>query len=456
MVRDPRSQRRKPIGTHYLCSLIILLAIASPATIYAQQLSSAKLAKLEFEGIKSLSKDQLAKTSGLELGQAIDVEALDAAAQRLMASGLLKKLSYRFRTNANQATVIFEIEEATTIRHPVIFDNFIWFTRDELMNAVRREIPAFDGMVLDNGNMTETITHALQLMLTEHKIGGKVEYTPSGDLSGRISGHLFAVRGLRIPICTLHFPGARNVDEARLIKSSKDLIGTDYSNSYASSFASSNLLPIYRELGQLKAAFAPPEGKPQSSANCDQGVEVTIPVAEGLVYKWDKTEWSGNQVLAGQQLDLALGMKPGEIANGLKFDKGIVAVHKAYGRKGYIAASLRPHATFDDANSRVAYLIEIKEGPQYHMGNLIVKGFSESLTNYLRGKFEMLRGDVYDQGYVEEFFKGPFREVMRKVAQERQAEGKPAPKNVTTDEKPNTLNLTVDVTIELRDERLEP
>jgi hypothetical protein len=132
----------------------------------AQQPGGIKLAKVEFEGAKRLTHNQLLTTSGLEIGQPINVAALDAAGQRLLESGLLKKLSYRLHTVNNEATVIFRIEEAVGLRHPVIFDNFIWFT-DENWPMWCCDVPSFDGTALDLSNMTDEIVHALQLRSTE-------------------------------------------------------------------------------------------------------------------------------------------------------------------------------------------------------------------------------------------------------------------------------------------------
>jgi len=93
-----------------LSCVVLALCALLPATTsaLAQQPSGDKLAKVEFEGAKRLSRDQLLKESGLEIGQPLDVATLDAAAQRLLDSGLLKKLSYRLHTDNKQATVIFE------------------------------------------------------------------------------------------------------------------------------------------------------------------------------------------------------------------------------------------------------------------------------------------------------------------------------------------------------------
>lgn len=435
---------------------VLLILVTFQSHVIAQLLpqnpsTEAKLAKIEFLGLKRLTPEQLIKASGLELGQTVNLDALDAAAQRLMDSGMVLKLSYRFQTKADQGTVIFQIEEGRGGESAVIFDNFISFTEEELVNAVRREVPSFSGTAPTAGQMTDAIVRALQQLLKDRKVAGTVEYLPGEGVDRSKLEHIFRLKGVRLPICALHFPGARHVEEERLQKTAHELIGSDYSRSFVSLFAFSNLFPIYRELGHLRATFGRPQGTPQTTAECKDGVDLSIQVEEGSIYVWDKAEWTGNKVLAIEALEKELNMKSGEIANGIKFDHGIAAILKAYGRKGYLEASVRPQPDFDDAARKVTYQLDVKEGPQYRMGQLNVKGFSDNLGNYLRGKWELRRDDFYDQGYFEDFMKNEFKEILRKVGEERQSQGKVAPKKVNTLIRPNRETLTVDVTFELED-----
>jgi outer membrane protein assembly factor BamA len=435
-----------------LLALLFLFSSLCSLNSSAQQpapTAGPKIAKIEFVGLKRLSREQLLDACGLEIGQIATEEVLDAAAQRLMDSGLLRKLSYRLHTENNQATVTFQVEEGGGGVAPVIFDNFIWFTDEELNDAVRREVRTFDMTAPTAGNMPDAITLALQHFLNERKIAGTVEYMASENIVNKKLEHVFTVRGPVRPICSVHFPGAHNIEEDRLIKSAKPLLDTEYSRRLVAAFTFSNLFPFYRELGQLRATFSPSQAKAGTTANCKDGVDLTIGVDEGVIYSWDKPEWSGNQVLSSQELDAALSMKSGEVANGLKFDKGIANVRNAYGRKGYISAFVQPQAEYDDDARKVAYHLEVKEGPQYHMGTLTIKGFSDNLGNYLRGKWDLKAGDVFDQGYAEEFFKTTFPDVLRKVKEERQEEKRLPPTKSGSEERLNKSTLTVDVTIEL-------
>ncbi len=269
----------------------------------AQQTPTARrmrLGKIEFTGLQRHSEEEAIAASGLQIGQLVDIPTLDAAAQRLFDSGLFKKLSYRYRTTGDQAVVTFQVEEDIGAAAPVVFDNFVWFSDEELLNAVRQQIPSFGGAAPDSA--IDGITKALQRLLQERKISGRVEYMPSADLSGGHAEHIFSVEGVNIPICSLHFSGATAVQESDLTKNSKPLIAGDYKRSFVLSFAQSNLIPIYRERGHLRANFRAPLAKLESdsTSNCKGGVSVTLPVEEGPAYSWSKAEWTGNTTLQFQ------------------------------------------------------------------------------------------------------------------------------------------------------------
>lgn len=423
-----------------------ILIIIAFALALAQQ-PGRRIAKIEIEGLERLSADEVVATSGLKPGTLFSVEELDAAGQRLVDSGLFAKVGYRTITKGNQLTVIFQVQEAKGGQSPVAFDNFVWFTNDELVTAIKREVPSFSGTAPDAGHMTDDIKRALENLLKEHGIEGTVDYAPW--VSGGKQEHLFSVTGVPLPICTLHFPGARNVPEAKLVKSSKQLTDENYSQKSAIAFSTFVLFPIYREVGQLRAKFGQPITKLDASANCKGGVEVNIPVEEGPIYLWDKAEWTGNQTLSPRELDEALGMKSGEVANGVKIDKRLREVGRSYGRTGHLDLSLNAQPEFDDAASRVIYKIVVKEGPPYRMGRLSVKGLSDADAKSLEQRWKLKSGEIFDTSYFDRFLSTDAREEIQRIISTRQATGK-GPPEITGEITPNRQTLTADATIEFK------
>ena len=419
----------------------IYVSILFATTIFAQP--GRKIVAIETEGLQTLKTETVIATSGLKIGEPFSVEATDAAAERLVSSGLFKKVGYRTRTAGANVTITFQLEEVKGQSSPVAFDNFIWFSDEELSAAIKREVPTFNGSAPDIGNTTEAIKKALQNFLDEHKLPGQVEYNMTEH------DHLFRVAGMPMRICTLHFPGAQTVSEEKLIQVTRSSMEHEYSRQSAQTFPKYGLYPLYRELGRLRASFGQPVAKPVRSEECE-GVDLTIPVNEGAVYSWVKAEWSGNQVLAAKELDDALGMKAGEVANGKKFDKGLNEVAKAYGKSGHIQTRMTPTPEFDDAAQKVTFKISVNEGPQYHMGTVEFKGFPADDAFILNKRWGLKSGDVYDQTYAGQYLRDNAREIMSRIAQARQAQGKPVP-NLGIQEKPDRQSLVVNLTIELKD-----
>jgi outer membrane protein assembly factor BamA len=418
----------------------ICVCILFTTAIFAQ--TGRKIARIETEGLQALTAETVIATSGLKVGDTFNVEAIDAAAERLVKSGLFKKVAYRTRNAGGNVTITFQLEEVKGQSSPVAFDNFIWFTDEELTAAIKREVPSFNGSAPDAGNTTEAIKQALQNLLTERKLPGQVEYNLTEH------EHMFRVEGIPMTVCTLHFPGAQSVPEQKLIEVTRSSMDRQYSRQSANTFPKYGLYSIYRELGHLRASFGSPVAKPESNENCE-GVDLTIPVNEGPIYSWATAEWSGNKVLSAQELDAALGMKAGEVANGKKFDKGLNEVKKAYGKHGHIQTDMTPTPEFDDAGTKVTFKIAVNEGPQYRMGTVEFKGFTPVDAALLAEKWTLKSGDVYDQSYAAHFFRVDADEILSRLAKERQSQGKPLP-NLSTEEKPNRQTLTVDLTIEVK------
>jgi outer membrane protein insertion porin family len=425
-------------------SILMLAFLLLACHVAAGQQETAKalrLSKVEVVGLERYTQEQVLTASGLQIGQAIDIPAADEAANRLMSSGLFKTLSYRFRSAGNQVTITFQVAEAKAMI-PVVFDNFVWFTDQELLDAVRREVPSFDGTAPEAGEMPNSIKKALQALLNERKIGGQADYIFEADLAGNNARHLFTVKGVRIPICSLVFPGARDVKESDLLSASKPLFEQDYSFQDVKTFARVNLIPIYRQRGYLRASFLDPVIKPRADADCKNGVSIDMQVNEGYIYTWDKAEWSGNEALTAQELSAALRIKTGERADGLKIDKAPRALADAYGKKGYIDVRIKGVPEFDDTNRRVSYHYSLTEGPLYRMGSLEINGLPEALTQKLKDSWQLKQSEVFDTSYYEKFMKSAMKEI--------DAAGLLRVSGSNVEYKPNRDNLTVSVLINFK------
>ena len=428
-----------------------LLLWAAPARARQQPQQSLKLDRVEFKGLDRVKEDEALGKSGLTVGQSVSIDDVEAAANRLLESGLFTNLSYKIKGTTDKAVLTFEVVERKWTM-PVTFDNFVWFTDEELNAAVRRKLPAFDGTAPESGGVTEQIRQALADLLKERNIEGTVQYDLSENPSDKRVSHLFSVKGPALRVCKITYAGARAVPEEQLVTKSGGIFDNDYSRTYASGFVESNLLPLYHERGYLRAAFSPPKAVPEASPEC-KGVAVSMTVDEGSIYVWDKATWEGAEGLTAQELDAALGMRNREVANAVKIAKGLGNVRKAYGRKGYLRVSVKPETEFDDNARSVAYHFRVNEGAQYRMGELVITGLDEVATNNLRGRWRLLSKEVYDEGYVDEFVKKSVAEFQKEAARA----GNPMPAlKVVFQAKPDDEKHLVNVTLNIKQDTTAP
>jgi outer membrane protein assembly factor BamA len=86
-----------------------LLVVTSPGL--AQD--APRLEKIEVEGqLKTLTTEQVITSSGLQLGQNVDRQILQAAVDKMMKSRMYSSVGYRVRTAEDKSTVTLEVVES--------------------------------------------------------------------------------------------------------------------------------------------------------------------------------------------------------------------------------------------------------------------------------------------------------------------------------------------------------
>src|SRR5580658_4246574 len=101
--------------------------------------ATANLREIRAEGLKTLTEAQVTTLSQLEKGAQVGKPDLQAAADRLLQTGLFAKVNYNFQTRGDGLTVTFQLEEAPRV--PIYFDNLPWFSDGELTDAIRKNEP---------------------------------------------------------------------------------------------------------------------------------------------------------------------------------------------------------------------------------------------------------------------------------------------------------------------------
>jgi outer membrane protein insertion porin family len=294
---------------------------------------------------------------------------------------------------------------------PARFTDFVWFTDEDLLRKLHERIPLYDGSLPLTGRLIGEVSDVLQAMLVENGIPGIVEYHPVNGPDGHASAIEYNVSGVSIRIHQIEFVGAGAGELPLLQAAAQKLIDREYSRAYMANFIEHGVLPILHDRGYLKAACARGEPMvvkvaPSESYENRQPptfVQVTFPVTPGIQYKLKGWQWSGDKEISTSELQPFIHAKAGEPASTLKLEDDLRAVQELYGSRGYVTATIKADADFDDATGSVSYQLIVTEGPVYHMGDLEFRGIDNNLTARLRSAWKLRPGEVYDASYLKEF-----------------------------------------------------
>jgi outer membrane protein assembly factor BamA len=399
---------------HRLSSLFcawLLFALAFPplsasrlrATPQNARPGTARLDSVLVAGSMRFTSEQIVAAIGLQPGATVGREELQGAADKLAALGLFSNIQYRFSTVANGVKVTYQVSDVPAL--PVTFDNFPWFTDEELAAGIKSSGILFDGGAPTKGTILDAMSGALEKLLDAHNVHARVSHEVIAQPFNNQSVQEFRVENTDLTIQKIDFsdPLAQNdrVVQERL----PDLIGKPYSRSRVELFEFEQLRPVYLTHAYLKVQF----GQPQAhfAANPTNQLSgqliVAVPIDVGVPYLWGGVQWKGNDSVPAQELNKFSALLPGDPADGNKIQSIWETARAAYAQLGFLDAALNPVPTFNDQTKRVKYEVEVTEGLQYRMGKLVLTGLSMEGERRLKKAWSIAPGAVFDKSVYDDF-----------------------------------------------------
>ncbi len=384
-------------------SCAFLFALVPSLNAQAPAAASANLHEIHVDGSKKLTEAQIITLTELQLNTPVSRDTLQAAADKLVHTGLFAHVKYDFHTRGDQVSVSFHVEDNSLL--PAFFDNIPWFDDSELAAAIREKNPSYDGTLPESGPLVDSAADAIKSLLASRKLEVTVEHSvmqnPIGE--GNVQG--FTIEGASLQIFSIEF-GDPALDQDRAVQIHLgELRGKPYSRLAIDIFLTEQIRPGYLKKGYLRAKLGPPQvrlaGTP--AEKLPEKIPVYIPVVAGPVYQFAGVQWSGNSILNTEALNSAFGLKSGDVADGEKIFSGWDRVAEEYGHLGYLEAKVEPTETFDDTAHTVSYAAKITEGSQFKMASFVITGLSVAGERKILETFPIQPNQLFDKAKFETF-----------------------------------------------------
>jgi outer membrane protein insertion porin family len=389
-------------------SRLVRLLLASSLLLTGCQFVLAaqtyRLQQVRVVGSQRFREADLVAALGLRVGSTVDLDALKQAADRLMATGVLANLEYKYTPLSSGLQVEYTATDGADFL-PCRYDNIVWIGSDELTRAAHEKVPLYDGNAPTSGDLLDQVAKAISEVLAQHGVVTKVRYElHTRSIGGPIDAISFVSETVTPKVKEITLAGANLMTPQEKSENTKRLIGDDYNATRIREELTTDLFFLYGNKGYLRVQVGEPEahliGDPQQGI-----VAVTVPVNEGAQYHWQAISWSGNNAIPTSALEKLVPVRPGEVADHGKFDTQLASVQHAYKAKGYLAVKLQRAASFNDQDHTVSYQITVAEGDQFRMGTLHITGLDPLVQEQLQKNWKLKAGDPYDSEYLSAFLK---------------------------------------------------
>jgi outer membrane protein assembly factor BamA len=381
--------------------LLLFFAAVCPMSTQTPDTATATLREVRVGGQKHLSEAQIAALTGLVAGSQVGRADLQAAADKLSKTGLFDKVTYNFETRTG-VIVTYHVEESPRI--PAYFDNIPWFADSELADAMRKKLPYFDGTLPQAGGAVEDAADAIKELIASHGLQVTVEHQVTGNPMGDGTVQLFKVEGPALHIAKLEFSDSSLLASKAVQQHLTEIVGKPYSRMTIDLFLTEAIRPVYLRKGCLHPKLGPPEIRLTGNPNqkLPEEVPVFVPIDPGPVYHWKEVHWIGNVTVSEFTLNGDLGLKPGDVADGMQIEAGWDRVREDFGHHGYLDAKVDAGPSFDESAHTVSYSVTIHEGPQYRFGKMVLTGLSPAAEKKLHAAWPIPQGEIFDKAKYEE------------------------------------------------------
>lgn len=360
---------------------------------------------IHFVGAPDYSDNELLTAAGLKKGALLDYAAINAAAQRLMDTGLFEGLTTKF----DGLELTYTIHESDKV-FPVVIGNLPLDNLGTLDEALHKQLPLYHGKVPGQDGYQEQVRAALEKMLSDNGLTATVLAVNTAD-----PGHRNEVGSVTYSISTPEVHGAiaaiNGVSAERLGRLQKIVDAAakgTYDRQGTPSSVERAALLFYEDLGYAAAtAKAERHGKAQMAAG-GIVVPMELNIVEGNSYKLGKVEIPPDTEITQADLIKALqpeGMGAGHaVTSSITRIRFVVAmVKRFYLHKGYMHCEVTPVPSYDDATGMANYTFKVTTGDVYHLGFVKFDNVNDDLRHLLQRYWQMMPGDAFDAEYAGNF-----------------------------------------------------
>jgi outer membrane protein insertion porin family len=395
-------------------------AAAPPATApevsVPMDVASAKIAAIEWKGLKTLSEETMLYYLGIEVGQTIDEEKLNKAIKKLWDRSLVDDLKIDYSRVPGGVKLTITVAERPILRS-IDYQGLKRISKTDVQDKIATQrIRVHEGEPMSLGELQRVKTLIEDLYREKGYRFAQARYQVI-DLTGNEKKVVFTVdEGDRVRIAKISFTGNTVFGNYHLRWSMKDtkqsnlvsrILKHDIYDPAKLQEDLDKVRELYHSQGYKNVAVGEPKIEvraehPQAAAIKDQKrrMFITIPLEEGDRWKQGKLSLDGNKIYKDAPLLAAYKLKPGDWLKSNEMDDSVKKITDYYHNNGYVFARIEPEI-IERPDHVADVIVHISEGEQFKVGRIEFQGNDRTQDKVLRREVRLIEGGVVNIAAVK-------------------------------------------------------
>ena len=393
--------------------LLFAFIIIGNSTIFAQdtKLENGKdyiLADVEVTGKVQYNQQTVVTFTGLEKGQKIRVpgEEISTAIKKLWKLGLFNDVS--FYINKIEGDSIYL--ELNLMELPKLADVKIQGIKKGKTEDLLKETDLKKGKVVNENLITTTKNYIENKYKKEGYYNTKVIISNTPDSTGTEVKMLVNIdKGEKVKVKNIDFIGNEQLTDAKLRKAFKNTKKRNFVRFYKRSKYIkekykedlTSVISKYKENGFRDARIISDSVSYDKKSNT---IDIKVNLEEGRKYYFGDIRYLGNTIYTDRQLNQLLGIKRGDVYNGVLLQKRIADETKPdgeditnlYQNNGYLFSSINA-VEVRTVNDTIDFEIRITEGPIAYFNKISVVGNDKTNDHVIYRELKTKPGQKYSK-----------------------------------------------------------
>jgi outer membrane protein assembly factor BamA len=373
---------------------------AAKTTQTTTDASKWPLESVTVKGNSHFTRDQIVAASGLHLGKPVTKSDFDAARDRLVASGAFTNVScgYEPAPSGKGYAATIDVVEVPEL-YPLKTEDLPITDAELQAFAKKRDALAGPKVPGTKEALERYKSYAVEMLAAKNykdPITASVTSENPPDLIV-----LIRPAAARPNIVRVKFTGASSIPIPILQNKMADVAtGVPYNETTFRILLDNNIRPLYEAKGQVRVAF--PSITTQPAADV-KGVDVTVQVVEGPVYKLGRVQVAGapNE----PELTKLVQLKSGQIIDFDEIKAAAQTLERNFRRQGYLDVSTNIERHYNDAEKSVDITLRVNPGARFMFTKLNIVGLDIESEPEIRKMWGLKEGKPFNIDYPDHFLK---------------------------------------------------